>query len=109
MSELEIYHRQGFGHSSGFGIRPALLIVDFVNGFTDPNQFGGGIDTFLGTVTIEKSTVTGNTAPSGTAPTPAAAASAGSASPSTSSPGTIFYLRAERERLGQRQPPVIVE
>ncbi|OFW18795.1 MAG: hypothetical protein A3H97_04465 [Acidobacteria bacterium RIFCSPLOWO2_02_FULL_65_29] len=51
----------------------------------------------------------GNTAPSGTAPTPAAAASAGSASPSTSSPGTIFYLRAERERLGQRQPPVIVE
>jgi maleamate amidohydrolase len=42
MSELDIYARQGLGHSAGFGARPALLIVDFVNGFNDPDQFGGG-------------------------------------------------------------------
>ena len=42
MSELEIYHKQGFGNSSGIGQRPALLIVDFVNGFANPDQFGGG-------------------------------------------------------------------
>jgi maleamate amidohydrolase len=42
MSELEIYDKQGFGHSSGLGSRPALIIVDFVNGFTDPAAFGGG-------------------------------------------------------------------
>lgn len=42
MNELDIYARQGLGHSSGFGQRPALLIVDFVNGFADPEQFGGG-------------------------------------------------------------------
>ena len=42
MSELEIYDKQGFGHSSGFGSKPALLIVDFVNDFTDPGAFGGG-------------------------------------------------------------------
>ena len=41
MSELEIYDKQGFGHSSGLGSHPALLIVDFVNGFTDPDVFGG--------------------------------------------------------------------
>ena len=37
-----IYRRQNIGHSSGFGARPALLIVDFVNGFNDPALFGGG-------------------------------------------------------------------
>lgn len=37
-----IYQRQGIGHSSGFGDKPALLIVDFVNGFNDPALFGGG-------------------------------------------------------------------
>ncbi len=42
MNELDIYKSQGFGAQSGFGTRPALLIVDFVNGFTDPAQFGGG-------------------------------------------------------------------
>ncbi len=34
MSELDIYARQGLGNSSGFGERPALLIVDFVNVLT---------------------------------------------------------------------------
>lgn len=42
MREHEIYDKQGFGHSSGFGAKPALLIVDFVNDFTDPDAFGGG-------------------------------------------------------------------
>ncbi len=42
MDELDIYQKQGFGNQSGFGHHPALLIVDFVNGFTDADQFGGG-------------------------------------------------------------------
>jgi maleamate amidohydrolase len=42
MTELDIYRRQNFGNSSGFGRRAALLIVDFVNGFADPAHFGGG-------------------------------------------------------------------
>ncbi len=42
MSEIEVYQRQGFGHSSGFGNNPALLIIDFVEGFCDPDQYGGG-------------------------------------------------------------------
>ena len=42
MSELDIYKRQGFAQSVGIGAQPALVIVDFVVGFTDPAQFGGG-------------------------------------------------------------------
>ena len=42
MSDLDVYKVQGFGNRSGFGDRPALLIVDFVNGFNDPALFGGG-------------------------------------------------------------------
>ena len=42
MSDLDIYAKQGFGNRSGIGDRPALLIIDFVNGFNDPGQFGGG-------------------------------------------------------------------
>jgi maleamate amidohydrolase len=42
MSELEIYARQGLGQPSGFGNRPAVVVVDFVNGFADPAVFGGG-------------------------------------------------------------------
>jgi maleamate amidohydrolase len=50
MNELDIYQKQGFGNQSGFGQRPALLIVDFVNGFTDAEQFGGGnIDAAIAT------------------------------------------------------------
>jgi len=41
-AEEEIYRRQGFGNPSGVGDRPALVIVDFVNGFADPAAFGGG-------------------------------------------------------------------
>ena len=42
MSESDVYRKQGFGNSSGFGLQPALLVVDFVNGFNDPDLFGGG-------------------------------------------------------------------
>jgi maleamate amidohydrolase len=42
VSDLDVYKKQGFGNTSGFGRRPALVIVDFVNGFNDPSQFGGG-------------------------------------------------------------------
>jgi maleamate amidohydrolase len=42
MAGGDVYAKQGFGASSGFGASPALLIVDFVNGFNDPEMFGGG-------------------------------------------------------------------
>ena len=42
MSELDIYKKQNMGNQSGWGHRPALLVVDFVNGFNDPEKFGGG-------------------------------------------------------------------
>jgi maleamate amidohydrolase len=38
----DIYARQGFGQAIGLGRRPALLVVDFVQGFADPAMFGGG-------------------------------------------------------------------
>ncbi len=41
-SDIDIYKSQNFGNRLGFGEKPALLIVDFVNGFTDPTKFGGG-------------------------------------------------------------------
>jgi maleamate amidohydrolase len=40
--DTDIYRAQGFGHRVGIGARPALCIVDFVNGFVDPAIFGGG-------------------------------------------------------------------
>ena len=40
--DLEIYEKQGFGNRVGFGKKPALLIIDFINGFNDADQFGGG-------------------------------------------------------------------
>ena len=41
-SEIDIYKRQKFGRRLGFGKQAALLLVDFVNGFDAPEQFGGG-------------------------------------------------------------------
>jgi maleamate amidohydrolase len=41
-NETEIYNAQGFGGSVGLGARPALCVVDFVEGFVDPKVFGGG-------------------------------------------------------------------
>jgi maleamate amidohydrolase len=42
MGESDIYGKQTFGQKTGFGRSPVLLVVDFVNGFTDPEIFGGG-------------------------------------------------------------------
>ena len=40
--EKNIYEKQGFGARLGFGKKPALIIIDFINGFNDPEAFGGG-------------------------------------------------------------------
>ena len=42
MSDDDIYRKQQFGQKTGFGKLPALLVVDFVNGFHDPEILGGG-------------------------------------------------------------------
>lgn len=42
MSGEDIYRRQTFGTATGYGTSPALLVVDFVNGFVDPEILGGG-------------------------------------------------------------------
>ena len=42
MAEDDVYARQGFGQSLGLGRAPALIVVDFANGFADPALFGGG-------------------------------------------------------------------
>ena len=36
------YERKGFSARSGYGTRPALLVVDFINGFTDSGTGLGG-------------------------------------------------------------------
>ncbi len=40
--EVATYKRQGFGADLDIKAPLGLLIVDFVNGFADPNVFGGG-------------------------------------------------------------------
>jgi maleamate amidohydrolase len=42
VSAGEIYARSGIGHRVGFGRRPALVVVDLQNGFTDPACPVGG-------------------------------------------------------------------
>lgn len=42
MSEVDIYSRQGFGGTLGIAPPFGLLLVDFVNGFANPDAFGGG-------------------------------------------------------------------
>ena len=42
VDDAEIYRRQGIGKRLGFGKSPALINVDFVNGFNDAAWFGGG-------------------------------------------------------------------
>ncbi len=42
MTDTAIYGRQSFGQKTGLGRSPALLLVDFVNGFNDPDILGGG-------------------------------------------------------------------
>lgn len=38
----EEYERKGFASRAGFGRKPALLVIDFINGFTDPGTDLGG-------------------------------------------------------------------
>jgi maleamate amidohydrolase len=42
VDESAIYKKQGMGKQLGFGQKAALVVVDFVNGFNDPEVFGGG-------------------------------------------------------------------
>jgi len=42
MNADDVYRRQQFGQATGMGSRPALLVIDFVNGFHDPEILGGG-------------------------------------------------------------------
>lgn len=42
MGGNSVYAKQTFGQKTGFGRSTALLVVDFVNGFVDPDVFGGG-------------------------------------------------------------------
>lgn len=42
MSQIDIYQRQQLGGAVEKGNRTALIVVDFVNGFIDPEIFGGG-------------------------------------------------------------------
>ncbi len=45
MSDEEIYKRRGFSERVGFGTNPALLIIDFINAFTDENcPLGSNLD-----------------------------------------------------------------
>lgn len=46
MSDQEMYKSRGFANRVGFGNNPALLIVDFMNAFTDPScALGSNLDT----------------------------------------------------------------
>ncbi|MFY2825607.1 isochorismatase family protein [Ruegeria sp. MALMAid1280] len=42
MADTEIYEKQQLGGALEKGNRTALIVVDFVNGFIDPEIFGGG-------------------------------------------------------------------
>ena len=45
MDDAEFYRARGFGGTAGFGRRPALLVIDLVNGFTDPDApLGSDLD-----------------------------------------------------------------
>lgn len=45
MNEIENMRQRGFGRAVGFGKRPALLVVDFIQGFTDPaSPLGAAVD-----------------------------------------------------------------
>jgi maleamate amidohydrolase len=40
-SEQEFFRQRGFGLTMGFGERPALIVIDLVNAFTDPETLLG--------------------------------------------------------------------
>jgi maleamate amidohydrolase len=43
--ELAFFQQRGFGQRIGFGLRPALLVIDMINAFTDPSMpLGANLD-----------------------------------------------------------------
>ena len=45
MDDAEFYRERGFGGAAGFGRRPALVVIDLVNGFTNPaSPLGSDLD-----------------------------------------------------------------
>ena len=45
MSDKELYKQRGFSARVGFGTNPALLLIDFINGFTDTScPLGSNLD-----------------------------------------------------------------
>lgn len=42
MDDLDIYKKQNFNNPVGLGEKPAVVTVDFIHAFTDPEHFGGG-------------------------------------------------------------------
>ena len=45
MSDQEMYQQRGFAQKVGFGERPALLVIDFIKGFTDTDcPLGSNLD-----------------------------------------------------------------
>lgn len=48
-SDEELFAARGFGHRIGYGQRPSLLVIDFINGFTDPSYpLGADLDSQIG-------------------------------------------------------------
>jgi maleamate amidohydrolase len=37
-SDQEFFAERGFGQRIGFGLHPALIVIDLLKGFTDPNM-----------------------------------------------------------------------
>jgi nicotinamidase-related amidase len=49
MSDQEMYQQRGFASRVGFGERPALLVIDFIKGFTDTScPLGSNLDNEVG-------------------------------------------------------------
>jgi nicotinamidase-related amidase len=50
--DAEFFQRPGFGLRIGFGERPALIVIDILNAFTDPNQLlGANLDPQIEAIT----------------------------------------------------------
>jgi len=44
-ADEEFFRARGFGIKIGFGERPALIVIDMLKGFTDPNMpLGASLD-----------------------------------------------------------------
>src|SRR5438270_5981371 len=51
LSDVECFERRGFGQKLGFGLRPALLVVDMVRAFTNPEMpLGANLDSQIAAV-----------------------------------------------------------